>query len=68
MSARARDSSSIRSRLVRVTERSGGRRATVAEVRRELARDWDEERRAAVGRAALARLRQRYDVRVEGAP
>jgi len=54
--------------LVRVTERSGGRRATVAEVRRELARDWDEERRAAMGRAALARLRQRYDVRVEGEP
>lgn len=54
--------------LVRVTERTGGRRAALAEVRRALERDWEEERRAEAGRAALARLRARYVVRVEGAP
>jgi hypothetical protein len=54
--------------LVRVGERSGGRRATVAEVRRELVRDWEEEQRAHAGRAALAQLRQRFAVRIEPAP
>jgi peptidyl-prolyl cis-trans isomerase C len=54
--------------VVRVSERSGGRRATVAEVRRELERDWDEERRAESARTALQRLRARYDVRIEPTP
>lgn len=60
--------SSLGVHLVRVTERSGGRRATVDEVRRELERDWDEEARAAAARAALAGLRARYDVRIDPAP
>lgn len=54
--------------LVRVTERSGGRRATVAEVRHELEREWDEEQRAASAKKALQQLRTRYDVRIEPVP
>jgi peptidyl-prolyl cis-trans isomerase C len=54
--------------LVRVSERSGGRRATVAEARRELVRDWEEEQRAASARVALAQLRRRFDVRIEPEP
>jgi hypothetical protein len=54
--------------LVRVTARSGGRPATVAEVRRELVRDWEEEQRQESARVALAELRARYDVRIEPAP
>jgi parvulin-like peptidyl-prolyl isomerase len=54
--------------LVRVSERSGGRRATVAEIRRALVRDWDEEERDRAARTALRELRTRYDVRVEPAP
>jgi hypothetical protein len=54
--------------LVRVHERSGGRRATLDEVRRELVRDWEAEQRVAAANAALAALRTRYDVRIEPAP
>ncbi len=53
--------------LVRIVERSGGRPATVDEVRRELARDWEEEQRTDAARAALTALRARYDVRIEPA-
>ena len=48
--------------LVRVRERSGGRRATVAEVRRELVRDWEEEQRTEAAQRALGQLRARYHV------
>lgn len=51
--------------LVRVSERSGGRRATLAEARHELERDWDEQQRAAGAKKALEQLRARYDVRIE---
>jgi hypothetical protein len=54
--------------LVRVRERSGGRRATVAEVRRELVRDWEEEQRTEAAQRALGQLRARYEVRIEPAP
>jgi hypothetical protein len=54
--------------LVRVRERSGGRRATVAEARRELARDWEEAQRAVVARTALGRLRERFDVVIDPEP
>ncbi len=54
--------------LVRVLERSGGRRAIVAEVRRELTQDFEAEQRAEAARAALAALRARYAVRIEPAP
>jgi len=53
--------------IVRVTERSVGRRPVLQEVRAAVLRDWQEERRSAANAAALARLRQRYDVRVEHA-
>lgn len=53
--------------LVRVTERAAGRQPSLNEVRTEVLRDWQEERRGAADAAALARLRQRYEVRVEGA-
>lgn len=51
--------------LVRVTESSAGRQPTLEEVRAVVQRDWQEERRTATNAAALARLRQRYDVSVE---
>ncbi len=54
--------------LVRVSERSGGRPATVAEARRELVRDFEEEQRAERARRALVELRGRYDVVMEPAP
>ena len=60
--------SSFGQHLVRVSERSGGRPATVADVRRALTRDVEAEQRAAAARAALAALRTRYDVRIEPAP
>ncbi len=60
--------SSFGQHLVRVSERTGGRAATVAEVRRELLRDWEEEQRVRAGRAALEQLRARYDVQIDPAP
>jgi peptidyl-prolyl cis-trans isomerase C len=60
--------SSFGQHLVRVSERSGGRPATVAEVRRELERDFDEAQRTEAARLALEQLRARYDVRIEPAP
>jgi hypothetical protein len=54
--------------LLRVSERVGGRPPTIEDVRRELERDWEEERRSEAARAALAALRTRYDVRIETAP
>jgi len=53
--------------LVRVTERSAGRQPSLAEVRGAVQRDWQEERRTASNATALARLRRRYAVTVEGA-
>lgn len=53
--------------LVRVSDRSAARRPALQEVRATVLRDWEEERRAAASAQALARLRQRYEVRVEGA-
>lgn len=53
--------------LVRVTEHTAGRQPALNEARIAVFRDWQEERRTAANVAALARLRQRYDVRVESA-
>jgi hypothetical protein len=57
--------SSYGQHLVRVTVRSPGRAATLADVHAAVAHDWTEERRAAARRAALDRLRAAYAVRVE---
>ncbi len=54
--------------VVQVTQHAPARRPSLAEVRAAVRRDWQEEQRAAANRAALARLRQRYDIRVEGVP
>ncbi len=54
--------------LVRVSDRSGGRQATLGEARRELVRDWEDEARERAARSALEELRTRYDVRIEAAP
>lgn len=54
--------------LVRVTAHADGHAPNLAEVRAAVRRDWQEERRAEVNRLALARLRQRYDIRIAGAP
>lgn len=53
--------------LVRVSEHSAGRQPALNEARAAVFRDWQEERRAAANVAALARLRQRYEVSVESA-
>jgi peptidyl-prolyl cis-trans isomerase C len=50
--------------LVRVTEHLAGHGPRLAEVREAAVRDWTEDRRTAVNRAALDRLRAGYDVRV----
>jgi len=53
--------------LVRVTEHTAGRQPSLNEARSAVFRDWQEERRGVANVAALARLRQRYEVSVEGA-
>jgi hypothetical protein len=51
--------------LLKVSERRPGRVPPLAEVRDAVARDWRDERREATDRAALERLRARYQVVVE---
>ncbi len=53
--------------LVRVTQRQPGRSPSLSDVRVAVRRDWLEERRAEANRAALARLRQHYEIRIDGA-
>lgn len=53
--------------LVRISDRSPGRQPPLDEMRTAVLRDWQEEHRATATAAALARLRQRYDVSVEHA-
>ena len=53
--------------LVRITQRQPRRLPPLAEVRDAVRRDWLEERRAAANRVALARWRQRYEIRMDGA-
>jgi peptidyl-prolyl cis-trans isomerase C len=52
--------------LVRVSAHVAGHHPALAEVRTAVGRDWYDERRAAADRDALARLRQRYDIRIDG--
>jgi len=52
--------------LVRVDAHVPGHHPALAEVRAAVSRDWYDEHRADADRAALARLRQRYDVRIDG--
>jgi peptidyl-prolyl cis-trans isomerase C len=52
--------------LVRVSAHTPGHHPALAEVRDAVSRDWHDERRADATRAALARLRQRYDIRIAG--
>jgi peptidyl-prolyl cis-trans isomerase C len=52
--------------VVRVGAHVVGHQPPLAEVREAVRRDWRDERRAAADRAALVRLRQRYDIRIEG--
>jgi peptidyl-prolyl cis-trans isomerase C len=51
--------------LVRVTAHQPGHGPRLAEVRDAAVRDWTEDRRTAINRAALDRLRAGYDVRIE---
>ncbi len=60
--------SSFGQHVVRVTEHRGGHRPSLDEVRREVRRDWRDEQAKATAKDALARLRARYDVRIEGEP
>jgi peptidyl-prolyl cis-trans isomerase C len=53
--------------LVRVTQRSPARQPTLQEVRSAVLQDWEDEHRTAANAQALARLRQRYEISVEGA-
>jgi peptidyl-prolyl cis-trans isomerase C len=52
--------------VVRVSAHVPGHHPALAEVREAVGRDWRDERRADADRAALARLRQRYDIRIAG--
>jgi peptidyl-prolyl cis-trans isomerase C len=58
-------SSSFGWHIVRVTERRPARLPDLAEVRRSVQQDWEEERRTELDHKALERLRQRYEVRVD---
>ena len=51
--------------VVRLDQRTPGRRPDVREVRDSVLRDWLEERRTAAGRSALDRLRATYDIDVQ---
>ena len=54
--------------LVRVTARVPAELPPLAQVRAEVAREWEADRRRAALEADYARLRAEYDVVVEGAP
>jgi peptidyl-prolyl cis-trans isomerase C len=58
--------SSFGMHVVRVEAHVAGHHPALAEVRTAVTRDWHDERRAAADRAALVRLRQRYDIRIDG--
>ncbi len=51
--------------LVWVAERTPGHRPVLAEVQAAVRRDYQEEHRTQANRAALDRLRQRYEIRIE---
>ena len=53
--------------LVRVSEHRDSRQPALQEVRSAVQNDWQEERRSAANATALASLRRRYEVVVEGA-
>ena len=52
--------------VVQVSDHRRGHEPSVSEVRTTLRQDWREERRDQASRAALDRLRRRYDIRIEG--
>ena len=52
--------------LVRVDEREAGRTPTLAEIRPLVQREWQADQRRSVNDALLAKLRAKYEVRVEG--
>ena len=51
---------------MRVDERDAGSMPTLAEIRPVVQREWESEQRRNVNDALLARLRAKYEVRVEG--
>ena len=51
--------------VVHVTKRQAERQPMLAEVRPAVQRDWEEERREQASRAALAQLRQRYQIEID---
>ena len=59
--------SGLGAHLVLVTDRQPARLPTLAEVRAQVLRDWQEERRREQKEQAYARLRQRYEILVEPA-
>jgi hypothetical protein len=59
--------SGLGAHLVLVTDRQPARLPTLAEVRPQVLRDWQEERRREQKEQAYARLRQRYEILVEPA-
>ena len=61
-------SSSYGLHLVRLRARSPSHQPSLDEVRAAVSRDWRAERRDLVNHLALARLRQRYDIRVADVP
>ena len=59
--------SGLGAHLVRVGDRQPARLPTLAEVRPQVLRDWQDERRREQKEQAYARLRQRYEILVEPA-
>jgi hypothetical protein len=52
--------------LVRVDQREAGKAPSLAEVRTQVQREWESDQRKSVNDALLAKLRAKYQVRVEG--
>jgi parvulin-like peptidyl-prolyl isomerase len=54
--------------LLRVTQRTAATLPTLDEVRGEVAREWENDRRTRASDASYARLRARYKVAIEAYP
>jgi parvulin-like peptidyl-prolyl isomerase len=54
--------------LIRLTELVPPKAPTLAEVRAEVVREWENDRRVKASEASYARARARYNVVIEGQP
>jgi len=54
--------------LVRLTELVPPQTLPLADIRAQVVREWENDRRVAASEASYARARARYDVVIEGLP